>query len=75
MHAALRSALADRLGTGAATAMRILYGGSVTGDTAAHLFAGPDVDGALVGGASLTHDGLAPIIAAAAALERAPRLG
>ena len=45
--------------------MRILYGGSVKADNAAELFAVADVDGALVGGASLTAAEFVPIIAAA----------
>jgi triosephosphate isomerase len=49
----------------AAAATRILYGGSVAPDNAAELLALPDVDGALVGGASLEPDKLAAIVAAA----------
>lgn len=64
MHAALRAALATRSGT-QADAMRILYGGSMNGDNAAELMAIADVDGGLVGGASLTAAKFAPIIAAA----------
>ncbi len=45
--------------------MRILYGGSVSGDNAAELLHTPNVDGALVGGASLTAAKFAPIIEAA----------
>jgi triosephosphate isomerase len=45
--------------------IRILYGGSVNADNAAELLALPDVDGALVGGASLDPDSFAAIIAAA----------
>jgi triosephosphate isomerase len=44
---------------------RILYGGSVKPDNAAELLALPDVDGALVGGASLEPDSLAAIVDAA----------
>jgi triosephosphate isomerase len=44
---------------------RILYGGSVTADNAAGLFAEADIDGALVGGASLKADGFAKIVTAA----------
>ena len=44
---------------------RILYGGSVTADTAAELMSQPDIDGALVGGASLDPRGFAKIVAAA----------
>lgn len=67
MHATLRETL--RTGFGAnADAFRILYGGSVTGDNAPGLLATPNVDGALVGGASLTVTDFAPIIVAAAEL-------
>jgi triosephosphate isomerase (TIM) len=50
----------------AAARMRVLYGGSVKPDNAADILAQPDVDGALVGGASLDPDGFARIVAAAA---------
>ncbi|HEY9578693.1 MAG TPA: triose-phosphate isomerase [Rhizorhapis sp.] len=66
MHAALRDALRSRIG-GEADAMRILYGGSMNGANAASLLAVADVDGGLVGGASLTAEKFAPIIKAAAA--------
>jgi triosephosphate isomerase len=46
--------------------VRILYGGSVKADNAAELFAVDNVDGALVGGASLTAKDFVPIIEAAA---------
>ncbi len=46
--------------------VRILYGGSVKPDNAAEILAQPDVDGALVGGASLDPEGFAEIVAAAA---------
>jgi triosephosphate isomerase len=46
--------------------LRILYGGSVKGGNAADLFAMPDVDGGLVGGASLSADEFQQICAAAA---------
>ena len=65
MHAAIREALAARFGD-AGQRVRILYGGSVKADNAAELFAVPDVDGALVGGASLTAAQFVPIIEAAA---------
>lgn len=45
--------------------VRVLYGGSVTPDNAAELMAQPDIDGALVGGASLDPDGFARIVEAA----------
>ena len=53
MHAFVRRELAGRLGDGAAGAVRVLYGGSVNRDNAARLMTLPDVDGGLVGGASL----------------------
>jgi triosephosphate isomerase len=46
--------------------VRILYGGSVKPDNAAEILVQPDVDGALVGGASLDPQGFAHIVAAAA---------
>jgi triosephosphate isomerase len=52
-HAFLRTLLAARLGARRASEVRILYGGSATPDNAASLFAAPDIDGFLVGGASL----------------------
>ena len=67
MHGAIRGALTERFGDAAQT-IRILYGGSVNGDNAAELLGTGDVDGALVGGASLTAAKFVPIIAAAAAL-------
>ena len=64
MHVALRAALASKVG-GEADGMRILYGGSMNGENAAELLAIADVDGGLVGGASLTAGKFAPVIAAA----------
>lgn len=60
MHAFIRKQLGD-VGTG----LRILYGGSVTADNAAQTFALEDVDGALVGGASLKADNFFAICQAA----------
>ncbi len=51
---------------GAGAAIRILYGGSVKADNAAELLGREEIDGALVGGASLDPDGFAAIVAAAA---------
>jgi len=65
MHAAIRVQLQQHLGE-AAAAVRIIYGGSVNADNAAALFAAANVDGALVGGASLTAAKFTPIILAAA---------
>lgn len=67
MHGAIRGALAQQ-DTALAAATRLLYGGSVNGDNAAELLGTSDVDGALVGGASLTASKFVPIIAAAATL-------
>ncbi|REA60465.1 triose-phosphate isomerase [Dyadobacter luteus] len=53
MHAALRAHLADKYGAAVAEEISILYGGSVTAASAPELFASPDIDGGLVGGASL----------------------
>jgi len=66
MHAAIRAALVARYGDRGAR-IRILYGGSVKAENAAELFAVADVDGALVGGASLSAEQFVPIIEAAAA--------
>ncbi|MEA2148905.1 MAG: triosephosphate isomerase, partial [Solirubrobacteraceae bacterium] len=52
----------------AASVVRVLYGGSANGENAAELLALPDVDGALVGGASLEAEPFAEIVAAAVAL-------
>ena len=70
MHASLRKLLVGRLGE-AGEQVRILYGGSVKPTNAAEIFAIPDVDGALVGGASLKAADFIPIVAAAAAVEGA----
>ncbi len=53
MHAAIRNSLVGLLGAEAAGAIRIQYGGSVKPDNVDELMAQPDIDGALVGGASL----------------------
>ena len=65
MHALIRAKLIDLLGE-AGAAVRILYGGSVKPANAAELMAVADVDGALVGGASLKAAHFVPIIEAAA---------
>jgi triosephosphate isomerase len=67
MHAAIRERLVDRFGTAGAQ-VRILYGGSVKPSNAAEIFAIGDVDGALVGGASLNASDFIPIVAAAASI-------
>lgn len=53
MHAVIRKHLAGKYGQGVADSISILYGGSVNAANAKELFACPDVDGGLVGGASL----------------------
>jgi len=58
---ALRARLAERFGPETAAAVRILYGGSVKAASTAGILAGPDIDGALVGGASLDADEFAQI--------------
>ena len=61
----IRPALSDLFGEANAQAMRIQYGGSVTAANAAELFAMSDIDGALVGGASLKVDEFVAIVKAA----------
>ncbi len=65
VHAAIRARVADRVSPEVAGALRILYGGSVKASNAAELLAQPDIDGALVGGASLDAESFAAIVAAA----------
>jgi len=64
MHAHLRSVLATKWGSTIADQIPILYGGSVKAGNAAELFASPDVDGGLVGGASLVANEFIQIIKA-----------
>jgi triosephosphate isomerase (TIM) len=61
MCAAIRTAVGELIGGDAAASVRIQYGGSVKAGTIAELMAAPDVDGALVGGASLDPDEFARI--------------
>jgi len=67
IHAIARAKLGMMIGD-AAAAVRILYGGSVVGDNAGAILSTENVDGALVGGASLTAAKFVPIIEAAARL-------
>ncbi len=60
VHEFIRDTFAER-DKGVAAGLRILYGGSVKADNAKLLFAKPDIDGALVGGASLSPDGFSAI--------------
>lgn len=64
MHAFIRMKLQSITGSGEST--RVVYGGSVKADNAAALFACEDIDGALVGGASLDPDDFTAILSAAA---------
>jgi triosephosphate isomerase len=65
MHRFIRQLLYARYGESIAADIRILYGGSVNAANASDLFACPDVDGGLVGGASLKVDDFLAIVAAA----------
>ena len=71
VHAYLRDRIAAQ-DANIAGRLRILYGGSVKGGNAAELFLMPDVDGGLVGGASLSADEFLQICAAAALRETVP---
>lgn len=64
-HAFIRSRVATQFGASTAEALVIQYGGSVKPDNAAEILTQPDVDGALVGGASLKADSFLAIINAA----------
>jgi triosephosphate isomerase len=66
VHALIRERLIAAFGE-AGRKVRILYGGSVKASNAAEIFAVADVDGALVGGASLKASDFLPIVEAAAA--------
>ena len=62
MHAFLRGAIAEKFGPEIASEISILYGGSCNAKNAAELFANPDVDGGLIGGASLKAEDFIQII-------------
>lgn len=62
----IRPALADKFGSEIAQEIRVLYGGSVTSENAAEFFLMPEIDGALVGGASLKPAEFVRIVQAAA---------
>lgn len=70
MHAAIRAKLGERFGA-TGDRIRILYGGSVKASNAEEIFSIANVDGALVGGASLKAVDFIPIVAAAASLAQA----
>jgi triosephosphate isomerase len=65
IHSKIRSVLAEMFGADAAQAIRIQYGGSVTAENIDSFIVEPEIDGALVGGASLKADSFAKIIEAA----------
>lgn len=62
----IRSVVAERFGQATAEAVRIQYGGSVKPENIASYMAQPDIDGALVGGASLAADSYLQLVAGAA---------
>ena len=66
MHAHIRKVVEDKYGKQVAEDLTILYGGSCNAKNAASLFAQPDVDGGLIGGASLKAEDFKTIIAACA---------
>ena len=65
----VRNTVASLLGSKTAQAIRILYGGSVTGDNIAEFIAEPEIDGALVGGASLKANEFVSIVSQTASLK------
>ena len=62
MHGVIRRTVAETHGKGVADTMRILYGGSVKPENISELMSQEDVDGALVGGASLEAESFAKIV-------------
>ena len=64
MHAFIRKIVAGKYGADVANNLSILYGGSCNAGNAKELFANPDVDGGLIGGASLSVDKFLPIVEA-----------
>lgn len=64
MHAFIRKTLVEKYGNEVANNTSILYGGSANADNAKELFSNPDVDGGLIGGASLSVDKFMPVIEA-----------
>jgi len=64
MHAFIRKLIVDQYGATVANEISILYGGSCNASNAKELFTNPDVDGGLIGGASLSVDKFLPIVEA-----------
>jgi len=69
VHAGIRKVLTEMFGEADASTIRILYGGSMKPENAAGLLAQPDVDGGLIGGASLSAKPFCDIVEAAIAAE------
>src|SRR5262249_14954223 len=65
VHASIRAHVSSSFGADAAARVRVLYGGSVKPENAAELIGQPDIDGALVGGASLKPESFVAIFDAA----------
>jgi triosephosphate isomerase len=70
VHGFLRKLLATKYGAGIAQQVRIQYGGSINDKNAKEIFSQPDVDGGLVGGASLDPEGFAKICRIAAEIHK-----
>ena len=64
VHAAIRKLLGELYSEATAESIRIQYGGSMKPGNAAELLAQPDIDGALVGGASLSVENFLPLVTA-----------
>ena len=64
MHAYIRETIEGKYGSDVAENTPILYGGRANADNAKELFSNPDVDGGLIGGASLSVDKFMPVIEA-----------
>ena len=64
MHAFIRKTISEAFNSGIATNVSILYGGSVKPGNAEEIFSKPDVDGGLIGGASLVADDFIAIVKA-----------
>ena len=67
-HAEIRKVLSEIFGESAASSIRILYGGSMKPENATGLLAQPDVDGGLIGGASLSAKSFCDIVEKAISL-------
>jgi len=72
-HLTIRGVVAGLYGTRIANRLRIVYGGSVKASNARDLFTQPDIDGGLIGGASLKVDEFVAIVREAGAASRAPQ--